>query len=87
MRRIYFLCWILILPAFLWAQDPAVLQKIRDEGLNHSQVMDIAFQLTEVSGPRLTVSPGYNRASNYSVEQMKKWGLTNVRRDVWGDFG
>lgn len=87
MRKIYLLCWCFILPAFLFAQDPAVIEKIRNEGLNNSQVMDIAFQLSEVHGPRLTVSPGYRQASLWSVDQLKKWGLVDVKRDEWGDFG
>jgi carboxypeptidase Q len=37
--------------------------------------MDIAFQLTEVSGPRVTGSPGLKRASEYAVNQLKQWGL------------
>lgn len=87
MRRIYLACLLFILPALIWAQDPAVIQKIRQEGLQNSQVMDIAFNLTEMSGPRLTVSPGFHRAAKYSADQMKKWGLTNVQKDAWGDFG
>ena len=34
--------------------------KIREEGLNNTQVMDIAFQPTEVSGLRVTGSPDKN---------------------------
>jgi hypothetical protein len=37
--------------------DPAMTAKIREEGMNHSQVMDIAFHLTDASGPRLAGSP------------------------------
>lgn len=87
MRKLFLTGWLFILPAFLFAQDPALIQKIREEGLKHSQVMEIAFQLTEAGGPRLTVSPGYNHASEYSVGQLKKWGLTDVHREAWGDFG
>lgn len=87
MRKIFLSCWLFILPAMLWAQDPAVIEKIKNEGLQKSQVMDIAFHLTEMSGPRLAVSPGYQRASNWSVEQLRKWGLSDARREVWGEFG
>lgn len=87
MRKVYVSFLLFLLPSVLWAQDPAVIQKIRQEGLQNSQVMNIAFHLTEESGPRLTASPGFNRAAQYSIEQMKKWGLTNVQLDPWGDFG
>ena len=40
--------------------DPATVAKIREEGLNHSQVMDIAFHITDEAGPRLSGSPGLN---------------------------
>ena len=33
--------------------DPTVLEKIKKEGGENSKVMDIAFYLTEVSGPML----------------------------------
>jgi hypothetical protein len=39
--------------------DMEMIQKIRQEGLNNSKVMDIAFHLTDGSGPRLTNSPGF----------------------------
>ena len=43
MRKLFLTGWLFILPAFLFAQDPALIQKIREEGLKHSQVMEIAF--------------------------------------------
>ena len=39
--------------------DMEAISKIRRQGLENSKVMDIAFQLTDVAGPRLTNSPGY----------------------------
>ncbi|MEX6687545.1 M20/M25/M40 family metallo-hydrolase [Danxiaibacter flavus] len=67
--------------------DNEAIQKIKKEGLENSKVMDIAFHLTDVSGPRLTNSPGYMRAANYAKDEMKKWGLTNASIDPWGEFG
>ncbi len=67
--------------------DNAAIGKIRTEGLQHSKVMDIAFQLTDVSGPRLTNSPGYFRAANWAKNELAKWGLANAALVPWGDFG
>src|SRR6185312_3135222 len=67
--------------------DAAMLQKIRDEGLNHSKVMETAFYLTDVSGPRLAGSPGLKRAQDWAVSQLKTWGLANSQREAWGKFG
>ena len=43
--------------------DMDMIGKIRKEGLENSKVMEIAMYLTDVSGPRLTASPGYMRAA------------------------
>src|ERR1700740_1504735 len=67
--------------------DAGMMQKIRQEGLNNSQVMDIAFHLTDASGPRLTNSPGFFRAANYAERQLYNWGLTHTMLDPWGEFG
>ncbi|HRX92905.1 MAG TPA: peptidase M28, partial [Chitinophagaceae bacterium] len=69
------------------APDMAAINKIKKEGLDNSKVMDIAFHLTDVSGPRLTNSPGYNRAANWAVAELTKMGLKNARLEPWGDFG
>jgi carboxypeptidase Q len=67
--------------------DMDAVSKIRKEGLENSKVMDIAFHLTDVSGPRLTNSPGYFRAANWAKDEMKKWGLSNAALEPWGEFG
>ena len=69
------------------APDAAMVQKIREEGLNNSQVMDIVFYLTEVSGSRLNNSPGYKRASNWAKNKLGEWGLENAKLEPWGDWG
>ncbi len=67
--------------------DLGMLQKIREEGLNHSQVMDNVFHLTDVSGSRVTVSPGFTRASNWAKNRLSGWGLENAALEPWGEFG
>ncbi|AMR30577.1 peptidase M28 [Mucilaginibacter sp. PAMC 26640] len=67
--------------------DPAAVAKIREEGLNHSKVMEIAFNLTDVSGPRLSGSPGLKRAQDWAVNQLKEWGMNNSKLEAWGKFG
>lgn len=76
---------------YLWAgslfAQPDATNKIRKEGLENSKVMDIAFHLTDVSGPRLTNSPGFFRAANWAKDQLTKMGLANAVIEPWGDFG
>ena len=83
--------FFLLVPAIAFAQnekiDQNVMTQIRKEGLQNSKVMDIAFHLTDASGPRLTGSPGFMRAANYAKDQLSQWGLTNAMLDPWGDFG
>ena len=67
--------------------DANAIEKIKKEGLQNSKVMDIAFQLTDVAGPRLTNSPGFFRAANWARAELAKWGLTNATLEPWGDFG
>lgn len=82
---------LFMVPVFLLAQteniDQDMMNKIRTEGLQHSRVMDIAFQLTEIAGPRVTNSSGYARAAGYAKDQLTQWGLVNAKTDPWGDFG
>jgi carboxypeptidase Q len=67
--------------------DPAALQKIKKEGLENSKVMGIAFQLTDVLGPRLSNSPGLKKAQDWAMQQFTGWGLKNVQLESWGNFG
>ena len=67
--------------------DMSVMNKIRKEGLTNSQVMDIAFHITDANGPRVTNSYGFKRAADYAIRQMTSWGLQNARLDPWGEFG
>lgn len=83
--------FLLIVITFVSAQDEKVdasmIEKIRTEGLKNSKVMDIAFYLTEVSGPRLQGSPGYTRASNWAKNKLTEFGLQNAKLEPWGDWG
>ncbi len=67
--------------------DAAITQKIKDEGMNHSKVMQTAFYLTDVSGPRLSNSTGLKNAQNWAVKELKSYGLSNVKLEPWGKFG
>ena len=68
------------------AADP-VISRIRDEGLNHSQVMDTLDYLCNVIGQRLTGSPTQARASEWTRDQLARWGLSNAHLEPWGPFG
>ncbi|WP_217166116.1 M20/M25/M40 family metallo-hydrolase [Solitalea canadensis] len=67
--------------------DLEAVDKIRNEGMNNSKVMDIAFYLTDVSGPRLSNTTGLKNAQNWAIQQFTLWGLKNAHKEAWGDFG
>src|SRR5689334_23115824 len=67
------------------ANDP--IARIRDEGMNHSQVMQTLSYLSDVIGPRLTASPGMKRANEWTRDQLTKFGLQNAHLESWGPFG
>jgi len=65
--------------------DP--IARIRDEGLNRSQVMKIVGHLTDIIGPRLTGSPQLKRANEWTRDQFSSWGMANAHLEPWGPFG
>jgi carboxypeptidase Q len=67
--------------------DLDAIFKIKDEGLERSQVMDTLWYLTEVHGPRLTNSPNIRAAAAWTIQKMTEWGLSHPRLETWGPFG
>jgi hypothetical protein len=67
--------------------DLAAIHRIKEEAFRGSRVMDHLFYLTDVNGPRLTNSPGYQAAADWSVRQLKQWGVPTARQEKWGAFG
>ncbi|MES2179973.1 MAG: M20/M25/M40 family metallo-hydrolase [Gemmatimonadota bacterium] len=64
-------------------QDAATLARIRDEGMNRSQVIELFSHLTNVIGPRLTGSPAFKQSVDWSVARLKQYGLSNVHIEAW----
>ncbi|MGD0730805.1 MAG: M20/M25/M40 family metallo-hydrolase [Terracidiphilus sp.] len=62
-------------------------QRIRDEGLNHSHVMEFATALMDGIGPRLTGSPNLAKANEWTRDTLTKIGLENAHLEDWGEFG
>ena len=89
--KVFFVCLLLCTYSAFGFQNTQIdynaLYKIKDEGLKNSQVMDIAWNLTDRIGPRLTGSEGLKRAYDWTAAQMKEWGLSNVKVEPWGEFG
>ena len=69
------------------AVDIGMYQRIRDEGLNHSHVMEFASALMDGIGPRLTASPNAKKANEWTRDTLTKIGLENAHLEDWGEFG
>jgi carboxypeptidase Q len=67
--------------------DLKMYQRIRDEGLNHSHVMELASALADGIGPRLTGSPNLKKANDWTRDTLTKIGLENAHLEDWGEFG
>src|SRR5918993_4823991 len=64
-----------------------VVERIKDEGINRSQLMQTLAHLTDVIGPRLTNSPAAKRANEWTRDKLTSWGLVNAKLEPWGAFG
>ena len=60
---------------------------IREEGVQHSHVMDYAGGLADGIGPRLTGSPNMAKANAWTRDQLTKMGCANAHLEDWGEFG
>jgi len=73
--------------AKVYTAPKAEIDKIRDEGMDRSQVMNHLSYLTDVIGGRLTNSPNMKRANEWTRDTMAKWGMQNAKLEAWGPFG
>src|SRR5258707_1086493 len=86
---------VLSLPALAVAADQAaeekadlaVIQKIKAEAFQNSQIMDTLFYLSDANGPRVTNSKGFRSAADWAVKRLEEYGLVNVKKEEWGVFG
>ncbi len=81
------------LPAAVLSQQSAdrpdldAIYRIKAEGFERSQVMDVMSYLTDVHGPRLTNSPNIRKAAEYATQKLGEFGLVNIKLEPWGPFG
>ncbi len=67
--------------------DWQAVSKIREEGLERSQVMDIVGYMADVIGPRLTASPSMRDAQEWAMQKMAEVGLENIVMERAGEHG
>ena len=67
--------------------DLEAINKIKEEGLQRSQVMEILSYMTDVYGPRLTGSPNIKAAQEWAKSKLTEFGLQNAHLEPWEPFG
>ena len=67
--------------------DLNMYARIREEGLQHSHVMEFASALSDGIGGRLTGSPNMAKANAWTRDELTRIGLENAHLEDWGEFG
>ena len=87
MRKIAVLV-LLALPALPQERvDLGIVDRVKAEAFEHSKVMETLRNLTDVRGPRLTGSPGFEDAARWAIGELNGYGLEKVHLEKWGPFG
>jgi carboxypeptidase Q len=89
-KAVISLCLLVAMTSLLIAQtekvDLEMVYKIKQEGMNNSNIEDIAFWMTDYVGPRLTGSSGFTRGAEWAKGKMEELGFRNVKIDAVRDF-
>ena len=79
----------LFLPHSLAAQqfpvDDPVIKAIWAEGMEHSQIYDLAQTLSDSIGPRLPGSPAFDAAADWILQTYESWGVPG-RTEQYGTW-
>jgi len=67
--------------------DYTMYERIRDEELKHSHIMEYASAMMDGIGPRLTGSPNAKHANEWTRDQFTAMGCSNAHLEDWGEFG
>jgi hypothetical protein len=84
------LALLLLMSSLAYAQEKVywdVVSKIREESFERSQVLDYAWYLSDVIGPRLAGSASMGKAQVWAKTKMDEIGLTGTALEPWGEKG
>jgi len=73
-------------PATAQVPDLAMTERIKEEGTQRSQALDLFHTLTDVYGSRLSGSPEHVAAAEWVRDQFTAWGLSEARLEPF-EFG
>jgi hypothetical protein len=79
---------LLCLPAFCQEHvDLGIVDQIKAEAFDRSKVMETLRNLSDVHGPRLTWSPGFEDAAKWAMGELNAYGLEKVHTEKWQPRG
>jgi carboxypeptidase Q len=88
-RMVFFVVWAL-LSGVVSAEEKAdllMINRIKSEAFENSKVMEHAWFLTDVYGPRMTNTPAFTAAAEWAVKTLTGYGLSSVGLEKWGPYG
>ena len=79
-------CSLLLNVPFLNGQGTEeVVDQLKKEAIENSQLEQLAHELMDVIGPRLVGTPQMTKANNWAVATFNKWGI-DARNEEWGTW-
>jgi len=95
LRRILPVCLLLVLGSFSRSlsqarpgqADIGTVNRIWEEGVGHSRIMETLSYLTDVIGPRIPGSPAMGKARDWTSARFKEFGLENIAVEPSGELG
>ena len=67
--------------------DAGMVNRIWEEGVNRSKIMETLSYLTDVIGPRIPGSPAMKKALEWARDKFTAWGMANAAIEPCGEFG
>lgn len=74
---------VLLIGAYFLCSTFAISQTVEDmvnaiekEGIENSQLEQLAYELMDLNGPRLVGTPEMKSAHDWAVNTYKKWGIS-----------
>lgn len=84
----FFFCVTLTLSVFAQEKiDYQMMQRIRQEGLQNSKIVETMSYLCDIYAPRLAASPQYRQAGQWVVGKLNEFGLEKAGMESFGTLG
>lgn len=83
-RALLFGSLVSLVPAAFAQGEPAVIDRIIQEGRDKSQAFRILTSITQKVGSRVTGSRALDRGLDWAIKEFKRVGVDNVWKEEWG---